>query len=306
MAKEAKIRLRFVFNQAAKGSEAIRTDTINNVAQAAAENIAFSYKQRYYLDTVRKIKTLIEKDAQREITNAAQRFKRAMIGMAGYRGGIDTNITTVIEKAAASRAAGIATEARLRTGPWQKRTKKYMAWKKKKGYGTNWFRNKGDVLGKGSVGTGGFWTDTWGPVQVTVQPTGRAKDPLKTFESKFNKRAVVRVQVATISVKAFQKITPTMLPGLKDGDLTRPSPVRAITKHLPEPERARLGGNPKKRVPYRPGLEPFLTFVLTRAIPNAFFRRIEQGIGPIDTGRTGIKKAAALPQSGMRPTRGSL
>ena len=39
----------------------------------------------------------------------------------------------------------------------------------------------------------------------------------------------------------------------------------------------RLGGNPRT-VPFRPTVQPFLAYFLTRQLPNAVFKRIEQGL----------------------------
>jgi hypothetical protein len=51
-----------------------------------------------------------------------------------------------------------------------------------------------------------------------------------------------------------------------------------VLKHtdLNQGEQWRLGGNPHT-VPFRPTIQPFLGYFLTRAMPNAVFKRIEQG-----------------------------
>jgi hypothetical protein len=95
----------------------------------------------------------------------------------------------------------------------------------------------------------------------------------------YSRNTDTKIAIATIRVQAMTRITPGMLPALGGGGLgdfgsnARGSGLLAM---LGERVAWRLGGNPQT-VPFRPTIQPFLGYFLTRAMPNAVFKRIEQG-----------------------------
>ena len=147
---------------------------------------------------------------------------------------------------------------------------------------------------KSQMMSGQNWIKMFGPISVQVkrQRSYSASDTAsanarRDIMTNLNRKPlalpggdVVRLGVARIEVRALGRITP--------GSLSRPSKkshmIGLVMKHDEELAH-RLAG----RGPYRPTLEPFLEFVLTRAVPGAVLKRIELGLekrGKQSAGRT--------------------
>lgn len=126
------------------------------------------------------------------------------------------------------------------------------------------------------------WIEMFGPIQINI--TRGSVDPLTpefgSTAEVFSRK--VKMSVARIAVKALGNITPGMLPALKDGRTTRDYRDGRATGLL------NLVGGVNTQIankignygavgdrPYRPSLEPFLTFLLTRSIPTAVFEHVE-------------------------------
>jgi hypothetical protein len=87
-------------------------------------------------------------------------------------------------------------------------------------------------------------------------------------------------RVGTLRVDVFGKITPAMLPGLAAMDPTKADafPTQGVVGLFPNDgkkgQRVKLLGT-RAGPHYRYAIEPFVSFFLTRAIPNAVWRRTE-------------------------------
>lgn len=270
MAQKPKLRLRFVFNQRLKRDIA-STEEAQNATLAILKNVAYDYRQGMLSKMNGDIRRRIAQDAERELTYLAAKYRRSVIGISGSYGRsiVRTDLDTVAgpSKAIAGREALLTGRVNLN---WQARTKKYMQWKASKGYGTAWFKNEGVWLKEMQFKQG--WVQYFGPVRVTIVPSNENITKANIRGPKVYGK--LHLKVATIGIKAMSHLTPRMLPGLSSprGDINQIGNHRALMNLLPDPIKWRLG-----REPYRPTLEPFLTFALTRAIPNAMYRRIEMG-----------------------------
>lgn len=291
--KTIKLSVRFVFNRkTGKQTKELGRNTArfvaNEVAILTADNI---------WDTVSgKLRTRLIRDGNREIAAVAQQFKRYIVGANGMNRGV----TGRLESAAAG-AEGLPVSQRLSL-TWADRDKSYLARKKREVGHTKWFEHGGGLGGgienpvnrelQNAIGKTSTWTRAFGPVgvRITRRSTefGGPKTPrmldvgggMAYSEVTDTKRN--RLSIATVSVYAFGRITPQMLGALHQGGDTGPSSyidgrATGLIGLLPTQLQYRLGGNPEY-VPYRPTLEPFLEFFLTRSLPNAVTRRLEQGV----------------------------
>jgi hypothetical protein len=172
-------------------------------------------------------------------------------------------------------------------GDWKARSEPYMAWRAKRGEGkpAPWFRrNFPSVLDR--LNSTATWTTAFGGISVTLKRTTSIgpRDPLaRGFGTRLKglTKGNARVGVATIRVEAMRRITTSMLPALGGAPLgsfgSNPQ-ASGLLSLLGDDIANRLGGNPNT-VPFRPTIQPFLGFFLTRQLPNAVFKRIQQGVG---------------------------
>lgn len=270
MAQKPKLRLRFVFNQRRK-QDIASTEEAKNVSLALMRNIAYNYRQGMLNTLNGDMRRRIIQDAERELTNIAFKYRRSVIGISGAYGRtiVQTDLDTVANPSRAIGGGSALLTGRVKLN-WQARTKKYMDWKQKRGYGTAWFKNEGAWLRDVSFKEG--WLSYFGPVRVVLTPSHEQITKANLVTSKTYGK--LRLKVANIEIRAMSRITPSMLPALAGprGDINQVGNHRALMRLLPQPIAWRLG-----REPYRPTLEPFLSFALTRAIPNALYRRIQVG-----------------------------
>lgn len=171
---------------------------------------------------------------------------------------------------------------------WPKRSKKYLARKAAENKPARWWKYSGDLAE--SLSSPELYLEKFGPVHVIMtrpknqgaaharmEKAGRGVQRITT--SSTHGRPVNDVQLAKIEVVAFGRITPAMIPGLAtplpDPSKATPADGVGLARLIGganDPTRIKLAGRAATR---RFALEPFVSFYLTRAIPNAIWRRIE-------------------------------
>lgn len=291
----ATIRFRFTFNRA--GATGGSSAQISRAVNGVIEDIALKYAEGTFRTVKADIQSRVMRDIDTEISWMAGRMRTALIGISGSKTGPNGSTTMAHEVAASSRAAGIKGAHSASDGiRWPRRSQQYLEWKRSHYGHTRWFLNKGSVLG-GSLGKKSTWVSAYGPVQVRVTRgaglgssvigSGRALSSRQRYQSrrgytryKDAENSNFRTSVCRIEVGALGKITPQMLPGLASGAMGIYHPdgrKSGLLGMLPTEIAYRLGGD-NTSVPYRHTVEPFLTFFLTRAVPNALFLRMEQGL----------------------------
>lgn len=156
---------------------------------------------------------------------------------------------------------------------WKKRTFNYLMWKGKKVGHENWWDLSGKLHGK--LRKTDFYYQNFGPVSVQFVRNKDAESRGKDVTATGRGRLSAVAHVGTIIVSALGRISPDMLPALATGD---PKNAFAgsgslLPSLISDSEiRNRLTG----RNSYRPVLEPFLAYYLTRAIPNAVYKQTER------------------------------
>lgn len=199
---------------------------------------------------------------------------------------------------------------------WDARNPKYLRQKARKGKGGYWWRKNGALQDWLKNISGSTYEKAFGPVKVVFVQTGQGSRADNVTTTGAPGRVSQTVAVGRIQVNAFGRITPSMLPGLADMDptgtvksgkgiarlletefprnrqiyklLTKsysttkvtkkrvplsqidPKAWRAKTRKVTVIEKQQAGGN------YRPAIDPFVSFYLTRAVPNAIWRRTER------------------------------
>lgn len=279
------VRLRFRLGQGnVKGRQ-----RYTNTAAYIARRVAFTYAEGMYDDIRKTLQHNIANDARRELVNLASLYRRHIVG---------ANANTSRPAGVLRSVIGQDVEPLTLSSvlpSWAPRNAQYLRRKFNAVGHNNWFDNRGWRSG----GSRGQWrpketgllfresrADTWetifGPIRVVFQKSHQleAADATTTFS--IGSGPNVKVQVGTIYVFAMSRLTPAMVPALRKGDANamasqtgNPALMNVIKEWSPALA-YRLGRKSSQTRRYRPTLEPFLGFFLTRAIPAAVARRIRQ------------------------------
>lgn len=286
------IRFRFTFNQRGASTS---TAPAHKAINAAIEGVAFSYAARTYKQVKDEIARRIEKDVNTEISHMAGLMKYHITGIGAGNRAPTGRMNMAHEMAYVSKGLGIEKDLPAGAGVrWEDRTEAYMRNKKRRGFGQTWFKNTG--LLQSYLNRRNTWTTAYGPVVVSVFPSKKGTMPTESLGRLSTRSPVrskggritytsaefghnIRNHVATVQVSALGRITPSMLPALGTGAMGAYPDSRKtkLFNALPEPVRKRLEG-PKRLQNHRHTVEPFLSFMLTRAVPNALFLRMERGL----------------------------
>jgi hypothetical protein len=188
-------------------------------------------------------------------------------------------------------------------GKWPKRQKRYLDWKREHGHPQKWWELNGELAK--SLKDKDQYLQAWGPVNVLfTRARNQSKAKANMAQSTLGQdggalastsrsslksvthagragRISAEYQVGKLEVIALGKITARMLPGLGEKNM---NPYKAkpggnidglagmLADDGPGGTRNKLLGKQALR---RYALEPFASFFLTRAIPNAIWRRTE-------------------------------
>jgi hypothetical protein len=228
-----------------------------------------------YNELKSRIRSQIERDVARELEWISKQFNRFIIGRQRrrFQGSITTKLRTGETDINGNPTPTSRSGLGLLSGRWKERSPRYLSWKRRKFGHEKWFENTG-TLGNEMKSS---WTTWFGPIQVKVF---REKEKHDIGDGH------TRFAVGKIEVRTFGNITPAMLPALATGnpedigsaDGRRSGLISMI--HAKSPDTAyRLAGGEGSGVPYRPTLEPFLAFAITRSVPTAVFNRVQNLAG---------------------------
>ncbi len=159
------------------------------------------------------------------------------------------------------------------TGPWPARSPGYLARKKRQFGHTKWFENTGRL--RKQLRDPSTYTQAYGPVRVSFKRASLSQPVAGQTATKMSSGVVGaadrRIALGELRVSVLGRITEDMLnePGGRQPSPWKTGLFGSLDSDL---EKKLLN----KEDAYRPFLEVFLSFYLTRSIPNAIFRRLEE------------------------------
>lgn len=294
MAKKSALRIRFVFNAQGGKNAGVqsRQRFVNNFAQQVVENVAFRYSDEVYGEMTNRFEEQFVADARKELVHLTALFRQHITGSSPTNtpGG---SLTTV---------AGLNADSlpiKHSIPRWQPRGRAYLRYKNRKTGNMNWWDARG-LSGKKDAKYSGLkkntrvdtWIKMFGPIRATFSRSSSASALANVPGSAAPKNFHVadghfRLAVGTLRVYALTSITPQMLPALTTGDPRTMNPAtRAgnpglmdLVRGVDEQMYYRLDrrSSAASGSIYRPTLEPFLAYYLTRSIPAAITNRLAEG-----------------------------
>ena len=255
-------------------------------ARYIVRDVALRTSDRYFAQARATLTRNVESDVRKEILQMATMIEKFLIQPERATGPKGTLTPANKELSEAGSKLGRVNYFDLQSSNanWPERQLKYMKWKSAKDHGSSWWKNTGDL--HTALSNANIYLNNFGPVVVTFQRTKdqSVKNPVKTLPGRQG-RTSESFTVGRLEVLTFGKITPDMLPSLASGNVADVTPERggALANLLPEEVGRKLKGRSSgefgRAKEYRPVLEPFLSYYLTRAIPNAIYRRTERAFG---------------------------
>ncbi len=264
--------LRFAFGEGNVKGRQRNDDTYRYVAR----EIGLSYADKKFVEMKQQLESSVARDVERELIWQASQYRRFITGATGSRDKPAGVLTSVHGDAEKLTLASVLP-------PWAPRNSKYLDRKFQEVGHKNWFDNRGwDSHGKKWPKLSGLlfkesradnWEYMFGPIRVRFFKNNLAESPREVVGDHLN------IQIGTLRVYALGNITPDMLPGLAAKRVSMASNagndglMGLVKKHSPQMY-YRLNRRSSVTRRYRPTLEPFLGFFLTRALPAAVARRI--------------------------------
>lgn len=277
MAVKNTLRIRFTFNRSSNASAEsvnLRHKT-DKFASIVVKDAAVEFAKGKYSNLRSQIRSDIEPIMKKELNHLARQYLQFIVGKQRIGGTITSSVKDSFVHTSGHRNPAESVQLRDVLPPWKALSKNYS--KKDK---PNWFKYKGTI--DGSDISGVAWEQMFGPVSVSVQPaknTGQGSSVIYRQGS-----TKVRVGVATIRATVFGQLTPSMVAALADGNMSKDRQTAdgrtsgLLDKvYAKNPQLAwRLGHNSAPGHVYRPSLEPFLAFAVTRSIPAAVSAKLVQ------------------------------
>lgn len=267
------------------------TASTDRFARLIMHDVMIRKVQVGQLNAEKQLKTSLERAVMAEVDALAMTVGRALSiteNVRGPRG--QMTVRGGWSQMARNRWGNASYFQRASTGiTWDKRDPKYVDRKSNQGKSRNWWDRDGDLakyLSKRDT-----YTQSFGPVRVYFTKArnqerafGRlGSNPRETAavvgRSPGGARNTLTFDVGTVRVVALGKITPDDLPSLRTENPAdaKPGSNSGLADYLRDPvQAAKLKQGAHMTGNRRFVLEPFLSFYLTRAIPNAVWHRIEQ------------------------------
>lgn len=275
----------------------------NSFARIIMDDVALSTAERTWQTAQASLRQNVNQAVRTEIAKMAYYMGRFVTQQESRRtpqGMVKAADQTMSETMRRTFKGGLYTDLNAAGVRWAPRQTRYVRRKKRKLGHARWWDYDG--LLKGWVSSAENLIQAFGPVAVLftkvkdqrlvstrVDAAGKLqKTPISNVDinrtaSGRSGRLTQKYAVGRVEVIALGNLTAAMLPGLANGDLHRnnvdgrASGLIGLVDRVSPDVAVELGQ--RRTVAYRPVLEPFLTFYLTRAIPNAVFNRIERTIG---------------------------
>lgn len=280
------LRVRLVFSQksGATRAEGSRQRFGQDFAASLVRDLTFRAADEEYKAINKGIRESFAKDAKQELTHIAALYRRHIIGAGKTKtrpSGMLGYVLPPANDSVAGRDSEVAIAASLPA--WAPRSPKYLREKERHNWGAGWFSAQGNLQNNMKAQN---LLQTFGPIRVTVTKNFQEGAAKRVFNA--GGGAMSKINVATVRVFALSNLTPEMLPGLRDqdpraaiSDKGNPGFYSLMKSHMGPAFASSVSGFSYAAGPggrrYRPTLEPFLQFYLTRSIPNALAYRIQTG-----------------------------
>lgn len=274
---------------------------VNEVALAASD--------KTYQSARRELETSLTRLLEAEVTRMAKLIGSRFIVQDTYAG--PNGDLSLDRSQTAAKTPGFKSYFSINSAgiKWAKRNRVYLRQKEAKGEGGNWWKKTGSLQRFLKSKSGKYYERAFGPVRVYFRKNRSGSwDNEKVTSSGMRGQLSKTVTVGRLDVLAFGKITPKMMPGLQTmSPESNPQPGPGVASLLPvnhqvvkllqkssgkvefsekaprgvldrffqSGRRKKLKGQTRPRE-YRPAIDPFVSFYLTRAVPNAVWRRVEQ------------------------------
>lgn len=285
-------RLRLEINlKTGIATPSVGTNRLNgeNFASTIVRDIGLKVADSRWEAVKRDLRNELKRDVEREIEHIARRYVALTVN-APNRGSV-VKLTSASQSTSADGNNGSAVTAQF-SRKWDSLSPSYVARKRRAGLSPNHFLAATNSI-KPALGSGDSWVDTFGPVKIRVSRITQDTMPAKItnltgrYGVSFRKGSEVRFGIAKVEVSALGRINARMVPALRfdNGPLASETDGRTngllgvVSAEGGRQLAYRLGGN-SETTPYRATLEPFLGFVLTRAIPTAVGNRVRNFLQP--------------------------
>lgn len=287
-----------------------RFTKLQDMMNTIVEDVALNTADRTFRNAKKALEEGVEQIVMREISQMAKMIGRFSVQPAGSFGpkGMVTSTQQTISQQARSLWGNrnvLWYELSQSDAAWGSRTKKYLNWKRENGYPQDWWKMTGAL--RKALSKESLYRDL-GPVKVTFLKTGNTlTNKVKQTSSGRKGSVSATYSVGQLNVQAMGRISPDMLPALMDrlgngvndatphGSSFIPSLFTSLDKKT-RGKLLRFG-----ETGYRPVIEPFIAYYLTRAIPNAVFNRTEKLISDVGsrfTTANGIRNSLGAQSQG--------
>lgn len=238
------------------------------------EDVALNTADRTYQNARASLEKSVEHEIQKEISQMARMVGRFLVqpeGAFGPSGVITSRQTTIAQQSRSLYGRNNILYSDLESfgAGWGSRTNEYMRKKKADGFSGEWWLRTGKLRRK--LRNESLYKEL-GPVSVTFTRTGNTlSNKAKQTSSGRKGNVSATYSVGQLNVQALGRVTLDMLANSLNGG----NNGKLVPSLFKDEE---LAGTllHRGRSGYRPVLEPFLSYYLTRAIPNAVFNRTEK------------------------------
>jgi hypothetical protein len=255
--------------------------TMYDMKNLIIENVGFMMAKRQEKALVNNLERNMVKIVTQELSRMARQISQMAVGIAdranlrrgGYTPQGSLSVTGAISRAMQGRVSPVTLGSG--TGMWPARNPNYLKQRRKAGTGTRWFKQTGAL--QKYLARPDTYTTAYGPVKVAfIKAKSVAYYPKRIHMSTIGTgvpgvKAAHQFTVGRVEISVLSRISEDML---SDPGSHQPSAWHTgLFGYLDEKAEKKLLNREDF---YRPFLEHFLSFYLTRAIPNAIFRKMEE------------------------------
>lgn len=273
---------RSVNEQSARDSRG-RFQKLQQMFNTIVEDVALNSADRTFKSAKASLEAGVQAEIQKEITQMARMVGQFLVqpeNAFGPSGTITSKQTTISDQSRSlfGRTNILYTDLSKFGAGWGSRTNEYMRRKKAAGYPGSWWLRTGDL--RRQLSNENLYKEL-GPIRVSfVKTTEPLTGKIKQTSSGRKGNLSATYSVGRLEVAVMERVTLDMLANALNGG-NNGKLVPSLFKDK------KLAGKLLRRgqTGYRPVLEPFLSYYLTRAIPNAVFNRTEKLISNTSAAR---------------------